>query len=209
MPRYPRRSVSAFEELFRRRRMVRKFDQRPLDPELVDRIVESARHAPSAGFSQGFDFVVLDRPETVARFWEVTDDPAFPSPPDFEATAPTVIVLPLTNKAAYLERYSRPDKVAFGLTDEARWPVPFWDVDTAMAIMLILLAATDLGVGALYFGLTEGMDAPGLREFGVPDGRKLLGVIGLGHAAADEPFDPSRFKERRRKFDDMVHRNKW
>lgn len=189
--------------------MVRTFDQRPLEPELVDRIVESARHAPSAGFSQGFDFVVLDRPETVLRFCELTDDPAFPNPPDFAATAPTVIVLPLTNTAAYLERYSRPDKIAFGLMDEARWPVPFWDVDTAMAIMLILLTATDLGVGAVYFGLTEGMDAPELRELGVPDGHKLLGVIGLGHPAADEPFDPSKFKERRRKFDDMVHRNKW
>jgi nitroreductase len=189
--------------------MVRKFDQRPLDRELVDRIVESARHAPSAGFSQGFDFVVLDRRETVSRFLEVTDDPSFPNPPDFAASAPTVIVLPLTNKEAYLERYSRPDKVAFGLMDEARWPVPFWDVDTAMAIMLILLAATDLGIGALYFGLTEGMDATALRELGVPDGRKLLGVIGLGHPALDESFDPLKFKERRRKFANMVHRNKW
>ena len=189
--------------------MVRKFDQRPLEPELVDRIVESARHAPSAGFSQGFDFVVLDRPETVARFWEVTEDPAWPTPPDFADTAPTVLVLPLTNKAAYLERYSRPDKIAFGLTDEAQWPVKFWDVDTSMAIMLILLAATDLGLGALYFGLFGEMDAPALRELGVPDGHKLLGVIGLGHPAADELFDPSKFKERRRKFADMVHRNKW
>jgi nitroreductase len=188
--------------------MVRQFDQRPLERELLDRVLESARHAPSAGFSQGFDFVVLDKPDLVSHFWEVTDDPDFPNPADFAATAPTVIVLPLVNKAAYLERYSRPDKIAFGLTDEARWPVKFWETDTAMAIMLILLTATDLGVGALYFGLTHG-EAHVLRELGVPDGHKLLGAVGLGHRASDEVVDLTRFKERRRQFDDMIHRNGW
>jgi nitroreductase len=200
--------VATFQEVLRRRRMVRKFEQRPLGPELLDRILESARHAPSAGFSQGFDFVVLDQPELVSRFWAITDDPAFPNPPDFAASAPTVIVLPLADKAAYLERYSRPDKIAFGLTDETRWPVKFWETDTAMAIMLILLAADDLGVGALYFGITHG-EAEILHQLSVPDGFKLLGVIGLGHPAPDEVVDLSRFKERRRKFDDMVHRNRW
>jgi nitroreductase len=188
--------------------MVRDFDRRPLEPALVDRILESARHAPSAGFSQGFDFVVLDEPKAVARFWELTDDPQFPNPDDFAATAPTVIVLPVANKAAYLERYSRPDKMAFGLMDESRWPVKFWEIDTAMAIMLMLLTATDLGVGALYFGITHG-EADLLRELGVPPGGQLLGVIGLGHRAPGEEVDLSRFKERRRKFDDMVHRNRW
>jgi nitroreductase len=200
--------MASFQEVLRRRRMVRKFDQRPLEPALLDQILESARHAPSAGFSQGFDFVVLDRPDLVSRFWEITDDPAFPNPRDFAATAPTVIVLPLVNKAAYLERYSRPDKIAFGLTDEAKWPVKFWETDTAMAIMLMLLTATDLGVGALYFGISHGEEDI-LRGHGVPEGHKLLGVIGLGHRAADEVVDLSRFKERRRQFNDMVHRNGW
>src|ERR1700730_588143 len=200
--------MATFEEVLRRRRMVREFDQRPLERELVDRILESARHAPSAGFSQGFDFVVLDVPEAVSRFWELTDDPQFPNPDDFAATAAPVVVLPLANKAAYLERYSRQDKMAFGLMDESRWPVKFWEIDTAMAIMLILLTATDLGVGAVYFGITHG-ETDLLRELGVPDGCKLLGVIGLGHRAAGETVDLSRFKERRRKFEDMVHRNRW
>jgi nitroreductase len=59
--------MASFQEVLRRRRMVRKFDQRPLEPALLDQILESARHAPSAGFSQGFDFVVLDRPDLVSR----------------------------------------------------------------------------------------------------------------------------------------------
>lgn len=188
--------------------MVRRFDQRPLGRELLDRILETARHAPSAGFSQGFDFVVLDEPEAVSRFWKTTDHPDFPNPPDFLATSPPVIVLPLANKAAYLERYSRPDKEEFGLMDESLWPVPYWQLDTAMAVMLILLAATDLGVGALYFGIFYG-ENEALRELGVPGGHKPIGAVGLGHPATDETVDLTRFAKRRRVFDDMVHRNGW
>jgi nitroreductase len=200
--------MATFHDVLRRRRMVRQFDQRPLERELLDRILESARHAPSAGFSQGFDFVVLDEPEKVLRFWKTTDHPDFPNPPDFLSTAAPVIVLPLANKAAYLERYSQPDKEEFGLEDESLWPVPYWQLDTAMAVMLMLLTATDLGVGALYFGIFYG-EEDALRELGVPEGYKPIGAIGLGHPATDESVDLTRFAKRRRKFDDMVHRNGW
>ncbi len=200
--------MSTFQDVLRRRRMVRQFDQRPLERELVDRILESARHAPSAGFSQGFDFVVLDEPEAVSRFWKTTDHPDFPNPADFLATAAPVIVLPLANKSAYLERYSQPDKEEYGLRDESLWPVPYWQLDTAMAVMLILLAATDLGVGALYFGIFYG-EVEALRDLGVPAGYKPIGAIWLGHPAPDEAVDLTRFAKRRRKFDDMVHRNGW
>ena len=88
------------------------------------------------------------------------------------------------------------------------WPVTYWQLDTAMAVMLILLAATDLGVGAVYFGIFYG-EEEALRELGVPGGYKPIGAIGLGHPALDEVVDLTRFKERRRKFDDMVHLNGW
>ncbi|MFI5284201.1 MAG: nitroreductase family protein, partial [Candidatus Dormibacterales bacterium] len=80
--------------------------------------------------------------------------------------------------------------------------------DTAMAVMLILLAATDLGVGALYFGIFYG-ENEALRELGVPGGHKPIGAVGLGHPATDETVDLTRFAKRRRVFDDMVHRNGW
>ena len=41
----------------------------PVDPAIVDRALENATHAPSAGFSQGWAFLVLDQPEDVRRFW--------------------------------------------------------------------------------------------------------------------------------------------
>jgi hypothetical protein len=66
-------------------------------------------------------------------------------------TAPLVIV-PMSAKQVYLDRYAQPDK---GWTDrdERRCPVPFWHIDTGMAALLILLTVADEGLGALYFGI--------------------------------------------------------
>ena len=132
-----------FRELLRRRRMVRKFEPRPVPDDVLRRVLEAARHAPSAGFSQGFDFVVLTTKDELDWFYRTTDDPTDPDPyPGREAeAAPACIVLPYADKRAYLERYSQPDKIEFGMDREEAWPVPFWTVDTAMAMMLILLAA--------------------------------------------------------------------
>ena len=63
-----------------------------------------------------------------------------------------LIVVPLSNRSAYLDRYAEPDK---GWTDrdEARWPVPYWDIDTGFAALLMLLTAVDAGLGACFFGV--------------------------------------------------------
>jgi nitroreductase len=49
--------------------MVRSYHAgRPVPPDVVDRIVHNGLRAPSAGFSQGWGFLVLDSPADVARF---------------------------------------------------------------------------------------------------------------------------------------------
>ena len=136
-----------FKDVVRRRRMVRRFEQRPVPADVMERILEAGRRAPSAGFSQGLELLVLDTPGTIAEFWAITRDPKFPWEDEDIAVGPTVLVLPLPDKARYIERYSQPDKIAFGMDDETNWPVRFWDVDAAMSSMLMLLAAVDEGLG--------------------------------------------------------------
>ena len=48
-----------FEDIVLKRRMVRHFTAEPVDDEVVRRMLELARHAPSAGFTQGQSFVVV------------------------------------------------------------------------------------------------------------------------------------------------------
>ena len=64
-----------------------------------------------------------------------------------------VVILPLASREAYLSRYAEPDKISTGLADATRWPVPYWQIDTAFATMLLLLAVEDAGLGALFFGV--------------------------------------------------------
>jgi len=103
--------------------MVRRFDQRPVPRDVIDRIIDVGRRAPSAGFSQGLELLVLDTPETVAEFWETTRDPEFGWEAETVAHGPTVLILPLPDPTRYLERYAQPDKVEFGMDEEANWPV--------------------------------------------------------------------------------------
>lgn len=190
--------------------MVRKYEQKPIPKDVLHRVLETARHAPSAGFSQGFDFVVLTSPAELDWFYSTTDDPDDPEayPGREPATAPQCIVLPYANKRAYLERYSQPDKIQFGMDSEEAWPVPFWTVDTAMAILLILLAAVDAGLGAWYFGITRG-EGDLQRELGVPSDCKLLGVIAIGYPSPDDKPRGSVFSRRRRAFESMFHFGRW
>src|SRR6185436_6694552 len=128
------------EAVIRRRRMVRAYDEtRPVPDEVLDRVLDLAVRAPSAGFSQGWDFLVLRAAPARRAFWAASreDD----GPPDTWLrglmSAP-VLVLCLSDKNAYLDRYAEPDK---GWSDraESHWPVPYWDVDTGMAALLMLL----------------------------------------------------------------------
>ena len=192
--------------MIRRRRMVRNFADRPVPPEVLDRILDNARRAPSAGFSQGFGFLVLEGADQVGRFWDATfhgaERDGFRWPGLFRAP---VIVLPCSHKQAYLDRYAEPDK-GWVDRDEGRWPVPYWDIDTAFATMAILLTATDAGLGALFFGLFSGL--PELRAaFSLPEGVAPIGAVALGWPAEDEP-SPSLARGRR-PLDEVVHRGHW
>jgi nitroreductase len=197
-----------FKDVVRRRRMVRRFDQRPVPTDVMDRILEAGRRAPSAGFSQGLELLVLDTPEAIAEFWAITRDDEFPWEDEDIAVGPTVLVLPLPDKARYIARYSEADKIAFGMDDETHWPVRFWDIDAAMSSMLMLLAAVDEGLGGWYFGITHGERAL-LDRFGVPKDLRPIGIIGFGYRAEDEEPQGSWTKRRRRPFEEQIHRNGW
>ena len=122
-------------------------------------------------------------------------------------TAP-VVVIPCSSKAAYLGRYAEPDK---GWTDEdeARWPVPFWHMDAAMASLLILLTAVDEGLGSCFFGIPPEHEAAVRDAFGIPPDFDPVGAITLGHRAPDEAPSGSATTRRRKPQTDVVHRGSW
>ncbi|MFN8192400.1 MAG: nitroreductase family protein [Nocardioidaceae bacterium] len=200
-----------FSDVVRRRRMVRAYADRPVDPAVIERALANATRAPSAGFSQGWAFLVLDTPDDVAAFWTATTDEESQEEPDSwlrgMRTAPVVIV-PCSSKAAYLGRYAEPDKGWTDL-DEARWPVPFWHMDTAMASLLILLTAVDEGLGACFFGIPPEHEAAVRDRFGIPAEFDPVGAITLGHRTQDAGAAGSPSRRRRKDLTEVVHRGRW
>jgi nitroreductase len=117
-----------------------------------------------------------------------------------------LLVVPLSNKSAYLDRYAEPDK---GWTDrdEARWPVPYWHIDTGFAALLILLTAVDEGLGACFFGVPPAATSGLLAAFGIPEDYAPIGAITVGYRAPDRP-SPS-LRRGRRPAEQVVHRGRW
>ncbi|HEX3005973.1 MAG TPA: nitroreductase family protein [Angustibacter sp.] len=172
-------------EAIRRRRMVRSYDpDRPVPHRVVDRLLDHAVRAPSAGFSQGWDFVVLREPADRDRFWDATTDGGAPDAWLSRMRTAPLLVLCLSHKDAYLDRYAEPDK-GWADRDEARWPVPYWDVDTGMAALLMLLTAVDDGLGACFFGVPAERHGAVKHAFGVPADRRIVGVVSVGYPAPD------------------------
>jgi nitroreductase len=192
-------------EAIRRRRMVRAYDPaRGVPDDVVDLLLQNAIRAPSAGFSQGWDFLVLRSDDDRNRFWESTREDPDAEPDSWLQglmTAPLLVVC-LSDKDRYLDRYAEPDK---GWTDrdEARWPVPYWDVDTGMAGLMMLLTAVDAGLGSCFFGIPPAAHAAFRSAFDVPANRTPVGVVSVGYPASDRR-SPS-LRRGRRPVSDVAH----
>jgi nitroreductase len=179
-------------EAIKRRRMVRAFDpERMIDRARLSAMLELAVQAPSAGFSQGWHFTVLDDSSGRSLFWTATTDSA--APPDRwlagMQSAPVLIVV-WSERAAYDARYARFDKSPTPGPDrtlDARWPVAYWDIDAGMAALLILLAATEDGLGSCLFGVPPSR-VNALRDtLGMTVGFVPVAVLALGYPDVTQP----------------------
>jgi nitroreductase len=194
-----------FAEVVRRRRMIRSYDTaRSVPADALDAILEAARRAPSAGFTQGVSLLVLS---TAGRetFWRITADEDNSWLRGMR-TAPVLITV-WTSEEAYLDRYAEADK---GWTDRdpARWSAPYWFVDAGMASMAALLSAVDHDLGACFFGMPADR-IPAVREaFGVPTSQLSVGVISLGYPNL-APGTGSPTRRARKAQSEVVHRGTW
>ncbi len=205
-----------FSEVIKRRKMTRAFTGEPLAPGTTERLLRAANRAPSAGFSQGYSFLVLEGKEQSAPLWEIFyEDASRAGARAAEeyaeiaslSRAPLVIVT-LSSKDVYLDRYARPDK---GWTDrdESHWPVPYWYIDTGFTALLILLAVVDEGLGAVFFGIAPEMMAAFRTRFGVPEQWTPIGAIAIGHPdPGADPVPPARASDRK-SLGELVHRGRW
>lgn len=194
-----------FSEAVLKRRMVRHFTPDPVPKETVDRILELAQHAPSAGFSQGSAYIVVTDREMKQRIAKLQGEEEYSSAGFHKwiSEAPVNIVACVSEKI-YHDRYNEADK----LNDQGKeieWPTPYWFFDIGAASMIILLGAVDTGLAAAFSGV---VNLDGMKELlGIPAHFHPVGVISIGHGAKDVK-SPS-LKRGRRPSTEVVHYERW
>lgn len=194
-----------FDDVIRRQRSRRSFLPDAVDRAVLDRVFRASQKAPSAGFSQGTGFLVLEG-DDAAFFWDI----GFPNNPMSAEHRSPVVAIPMCNKQAYLDRYAEPDKqrLPVDLSVEASWPTPFWITDQSFASMIVLLACTNEGLASWYLGISTGWPELAQR-FNVPDGWDELGAIAIGHPAGAESIGPATSRRPRKAFEDHAIYGGW
>ncbi|MFZ0544560.1 MAG: nitroreductase family protein [Candidatus Promineifilaceae bacterium] len=194
-----------FETVIQRRRMVRNFTDEPVDSAALERILAAGRRGPTAGYSQGQDFIVVTRQDLKDGIAAICHEEEYVKSgfDPFISKAP-VLIVPCTNEMTYHRRYQQPDKVD-EKGNEIEWPVPYWFMDVGCAVMLLLLAVVNEGLAAGYAG---GKDLNAFRQLlNIPDEVTPVGVIPIGHPAPDKRS--GSLKRRKRPLRDIVHYEGW
>lgn len=160
------------------RRSIRKYTADPVSDDDVRRLLDAAMIAPSAGNARPWQFIVVDDPDLLQRVPEINP---------FAAMAPRSPV----------------SIVVCGDTAAEKYP-GFWVQDCSAAVQNLLLAATGLGLGAVWTGIYPMEErVRGFRELlRMPDHVVPLALVVLGHHAGNP--------ERQSRFDaGKVHRNRF
>lgn len=198
-------SRTSFQDLVRKRRMVRNFTDEPVAWDVIDRIVDAGRRGPSAGYSQGIAFVAVTDAGTRNRIAEIAGEQWYvrQGHEPFMSRAPVHLVI-TTSEAIYHQRYNEPDKKAKG-QEEIGWPIPYWHTDAGAAMMLVLLAAVDEGLGTAFVGVQDPAELR--RTLNIPTDHMPIGVVFVGHPAPDKKS--GSLKRGRRPLETVLHRETW
>lgn len=144
------------------RRSIRSFTKQDVPEEIVERLVNAARWAPSAGNIQPWDFVIVRKAETKVRLANAAlDQQSIEQAP--------VVIIACANEVLSARRYEDRGKALFCLQD------------TAAAIQNILLFAYSIGLGTCWIGA---FDEEQVREIiKVPAGSRPVAIIPVGYPA--------------------------
>ena len=189
--------------------MVRHYHAEPVPREVVARIAETVRRAPSAGYSQGQRLLVLTEPDARAESARILGSAGREEELEpWLETAP-VHVLVCTREDDYHDRYRKQDKLQEG--EEIEWPVPYWFVDAGAALMLLLLAAIDEGLAAGVTGVPREAATELRSVFDISDDVTVVALVTIGHGAPDPGWSAvtSRRTQPRRSVDEIVRWERW
>ena len=156
-----------YYEVIRKRRSIRAYQNRDVEEDKLKRILEAARIAPSAGNIQPWRFVAIRKDEVKQKLKAAYARPWF-------WTAPVVIC-------------------ACGIMSEA-WKrsdgKTYLDVDVAIAMDHLILAATAEGLGTCWIGAFDPTEVK--RILHLPAGIEPIALTPLGYPAESPEPKPRK-----------------
>jgi len=179
----PQTTPKSFAEVVRKRAMIRAYKSDPVPEEKIHQLLKYAVRAPSGGYLQPWEFVVVKNPEVRARLAKAAMDQTS------VATAPVIIVTCADIQRAGSQAGTRGSFISL--------------VDTAFASLLILLGAVEQDLGACFVASYNAEEVAKLLS--LPDHVRPVGLITIGYAA-EAPRKPTTKKLPLKK---VVHIDKW
>lgn len=141
-----------FAEVVMKRRTVRRFEDTPVEREVLEKIARLAQHVPSAGFSQGQRLLIVTDAAQRRRVAETCGESSYAELGMGNWISECAVqFIPCVSEAIYHRRDQEPDK----LDDEGHeidWPTPYWWIDIGKTSMVVMLAAHDAGLAAGFAG---------------------------------------------------------
>lgn len=165
---------NAFYDLVARRQSDRAYEGKPVPREVLERIVDAARLAPSACNSQPWHFIVVDRPEVRS---EAASALVSMGMNGFATQAPAFIVI-VQKAPNFTARLG-------GWIKNKHFPL----IDCGIAASHIALAAAAEGLGSCIMGWFDEKRLK--RLLGVPRSERVLLAVAIGYSA-----QPLRNKQR-------------
>ena len=177
------KNMQELDKVIRKRKMIRKYDQtREVPDKIINKLIDNASRAPSAGHTQVQEFVVIKEPSIKRKLMLASVNQ------EQVEEAPVLIVV-CSNTSRSVGRYGERGKEFYSI------------IDGAFASMLILLTATNEGLGASFVGAFN--DEKESEILGLPEHVRPIWIIALGYS--DEK--PTRL-ERIQK-DRLIHYERW
>ena len=178
-----------FSELIIKRQSTRKYLDKPIEQDKLERCIEAARLAPSACNAQPWKFVVVNDPELKNAVADQTSDRILPLN-HFTRQAPVHIVI-------VLERPNFTSAVGSAVKNKF-YPM----MDVGIAAEHICLHATEEGLGACILGWFN--EKPVKKLLNIPRHKRVPLIITLGYSAE------TKLREKIRKpFDKIVSYNSY
>jgi nitroreductase len=170
-----------FLELAKKRYSARKYEEKKVEKDKLQKILEAARVAPSAENRQPIKLIVLQDVEDLAKVAKATSQHA---PSVFHA--PLVIIACGDHNTAGVIPYNHKSVV---------------DIDTSIATDHMMMEATALGLGSVWIcGFDPAIIS---REFNLPEHIEPINILAIGYEAG-QPASPNRHEKARKPLDEIL-----